>query len=116
VAKAKKKPQGHPARLARDPLQLRVDKLAQQVTELVRDVIRDPRFDPEDVVVAKAGSVAMLHLMAVLAEKPTPAEVYGLGKHGYGLAAQKLAAGHADAAPAGLSAAVARAGGKLGIA
>lgn len=112
----KRKPQGHPARLARDPLQVRVDKLAAQATELVRDVIRDPRFDPEDVVVSKAGSVALLHLMAVLAGKPTPAESYGLGKHGYHLAAEKLAAGHADTAPAMLAAAVAHAGGKLGIA
>lgn len=109
AGKAKRKPQGHPARLGRDELQVRVDKLAMQVTELVRDVIRDPRFDPEDVVVSKAGSIAILHLMAVLAGKPTPAEVYGLGKHGYHLVAKVAAGAGVDLSEAEMTAAMDRA-------
>lgn len=108
---AKQKKQGHPGRLAaeQDPLMMEVHKLAERLTKLVPTVIRDKRFDPEDVLVAKVGSLAALHLLAVLNEKPTPAAVYGLGKHGYGQAAQKLAAGNADANRAEVAAAVARA-------
>ena len=78
-----RKPQGHPARTNRDALHVEVEKLATRLTKLVPQVIRDPRFDPEDVTTAKAGSIAMLHLLAVMADRPTPAEIYGHGKHGY---------------------------------
>lgn len=86
--------QGHPARTNRDALHVEVEKLAMRLTKLVPQVIRDARFDPEDVIVSKAGATAALHLLAVLAGKPTPAELYGYGKHGYHLA--KISAGHAD--------------------
>lgn len=75
--------QGHPARTNRDALHVEVEKLATRITKLVPAIIRDPRFDPEDVTTAKAGSIAMLHLLAVMADRPTPAEIYGHGKHGY---------------------------------
>lgn len=78
-----RKPQGHPARTNRDALHVEVEKLAMRLTKLVPQVIRDARFDPEDVIVSKAGSIAMLHLLAVMADRPTPAEIYGHGKHGY---------------------------------
>lgn len=80
---SQKKHQGHPARANRDTLTVEVEKLATRLVKLVPQVIRDPRFDPEDITVAKAGSIAMLHLLAVLENKPTPAEVYGRGKHEY---------------------------------
>lgn len=89
-----RKPQGHPARTNRDALHVEVEKLATRITKLVPAIIRDPRFDPEDVTTAKAGATAALHLLAVLSGKPTPAELYGYGKHGYHLA--KISAGHAD--------------------
>lgn len=79
-----RRPQGHPARTNRDALHVEVEKLATRITKLVPAIIRDPRFDPEDVTTAKAGSIAMLHLLAVMADRPTPAEIYGHGKHGYG--------------------------------
>lgn len=111
MSKRKSKPQGHPARINRDPLQIEIEKLANRLVQLVPSVIKDSRFDPEDVIVAKAGSIAALHLLAVLDGKPTPAEVYGYGKHGYHLA--KIAAGHADATDAQLSKAVAKAATQL---
>lgn len=80
---SKRKPHGHPARTNRDALHTEIERLATKITRLVPEVIKDPRFDPEDVTTAKAGSIAMLHLLAVLADKPTPAEIYGYGKHGY---------------------------------
>lgn len=80
---SKRKPQGHPARTARDPLHVEIERLATKVTQLVPEIIRDPRFDPEDVTTVKAGSIALLHLLAILSDKPTPAEIYGYGKHGY---------------------------------
>lgn len=89
-----RRPQGHPARTNRDALHVEVEKLAMRLTKLVPQVIRDARFDPEDVIVSKAGATAALHLLAVLSGKPTPAELYGYGKHGYHLA--KISAGHAD--------------------
>lgn len=75
--------QGHPARANRDELHVEVEKLATRLVHLVPKIIRDARFDPEDVVVSKAGSVSLLHLLAVLEGKPTPAEIYGHGKHDY---------------------------------
>ena len=78
-----KQNQGHPARANRDTLHVEVEKLATRLVKLVPQVIRDPRFDPEDITTAKAGSIAMLHLLAVLENKPTPAEVYGHRKHDY---------------------------------
>lgn len=78
-----RKPQGHPARTNRDELTVEIERLATRVTKLVPQLIRDPRFDPTDVTTAKAGSIALLHLLAVLSGKPTPAEIYGHGKHGY---------------------------------
>lgn len=80
---SQRKNQGHPARTNRDSLHVEIEKLATRITRLVPEVIRDSRFDPEDVTTAKAGSIAMLHLLAVLSNKPTPAEIYGHGKHGY---------------------------------
>ena len=78
-----RKPQGHPARANRDDLSIEVERLATRVTKLVPQIIKDPRFDPTDVTTAKAGSIALLHLLAVTADRPTPAEIYGHGKHGY---------------------------------
>jgi len=66
----------------RDPLTVEVERLARRVTELVPQVIRDPRFDPDDVVVAKAASVGLLHLFARTEGKPTPYEVYGYDPRG----------------------------------
>lgn len=83
MTKKRPKQQGHPARTNRDPLHTEIEKLATRVTRLVPDIIRDPRFDPTDVTTAKAASIGLLHLLAVLAGKPTPAEIYGHGKHGY---------------------------------
>ena len=80
---SKRKAQGHPARVSRDPLHIEIEKLATRLVHLVPQVIRDARFDPSDVDTAKAGSIAMLHLLAVMESKPTPAEIYGYGKHGY---------------------------------
>ena len=65
---------------------MEIERLATRVTKLVPQIIRDKRFDPEDVTTAKAGSIALLHLLAVLSNKATPAEIYGHGKHGYHLA------------------------------
>jgi len=105
------KKQGHPARANRDTLHVEVERLATRLVKLVPEVIKDSRFDPEDVVVSKAGSIAALHLLAVLAGKPTPAEVYGYGKHGYHLA--KVAAGHADLDKESLASAVDKAAKQL---
>ena len=79
-----RKPQGHPARTNRDELHTETERLATRSTKHAPAIIRDPRFDPTDVTTAKAGSIALLHLLAVCAGKPTPAEIYGHGKHGYG--------------------------------
>lgn len=98
---------GHPARVNRDATHIEVEKLANRLVKLVPTLIKDARFDPEDVIVGKAGSVAVLHLLAVLAGKPTPAEVYGYGKHGYHLA--KVAAGHAHTSQEDLAAAISKA-------
>lgn len=78
-----RRPQGHPARANRDELTVEIERLATRVTKLVPQIIRDKRFDPEDATTAKAGSIALLHLLAVLSNKPTPAEIYGHGKHDY---------------------------------
>lgn len=75
--------QGHPGRVNRDQLHVEVEKLANRLVKLVPEIIKDPKFDPEDVVVAKTGALAMLHLLAIMAGKPTPAEVYGHTKHDY---------------------------------
>lgn len=108
---SKRKPQGHPARTNRDPLTVEIERLATRVTKLIPQIIRNPAFDPEDVIVSKAGSVALLHLLAVLSDKPTPAEIYGLGKHGYHLA--KISAGHANATSEQLSKAIDKAATQL---
>lgn len=75
--------QGHPARTNRDELTIEIERLATRVTKLVPQIIRSATYDPEDVVVAKAASIGLLHLLAVASNKPTPAEIYGHGKHGY---------------------------------
>lgn len=108
---SRRKPQGHPARANRDALHIEIEKLANRLVQIVPQVIKDARFDPEDVIVSKAGSVAMLHLLAVLADKPTPAEIYGYGKHGYHLA--KISAGHADTSSEQLSKAIDKAANQL---
>lgn len=77
------KKQGHPGRVNRDDLHVEIERLANRLVRLVPQIIKDPRFDPEDINVAKAGSIAMLHLLAIMAGKPTPAEVYGHTKHDY---------------------------------
>lgn len=71
-----KKPQGHPARVARDDTNIEIEKLSMRLVKLVPTVIRDPRFDPEDMVIAKASSVGILHLYSVLDGKPSPFELY----------------------------------------
>lgn len=71
-----KKPQGHPARVARDDTNIEIEKMSMRLVKLVPTVIRDPRFDPEDVVIAKASSVGILHLYSVLEGKPSPFELY----------------------------------------
>jgi len=48
--------------------------------ELAPKVIRDPRFDPDDAVIAKSSAVGILHLLAILENKPTPFELYGMEK------------------------------------
>lgn len=108
---SKRKPQGHPARTNRDELHIEIEKLVNRLVQIVPKVIKDARFDPEDVIVSKAGSVALLHLLAVLSDKPTPAEIYGLGKHGYHLA--KISAGHANATSEQLSKAIDKAATQL---
>lgn len=73
-----RKPQGHPARANRDDTNLEIERLATRLVKLVPTIIRDPRFDPNDVIVAKAAAVGALHLMARLDGKPTPFEIYGM--------------------------------------
>lgn len=75
-----RKSQGHPARIDRDPLSIEIEKIARRVVELAPKVIRDPRFDPNDAVIAKASAVGLLHLLAILEGKPTPFELYGMEK------------------------------------
>lgn len=78
MSKSKRKPQGHPARTNRDDTNLEIERLATRLVKLVPTIIRDPRFDPNDVTIAKASAVGALHLMARLDGKPTPFEIYGM--------------------------------------
>lgn len=78
-----RRPQGHPARTNRDEFTIEVERLATRVTRLVPTAIKDKRLDPDDVTTLKAASIGLLHTLAVLSDKPTPAQVYGRGKHDY---------------------------------
>lgn len=80
MSRNKHKTQGHPARVARDPLSIEIEKLATRAVKLFPTVLRDPRFDPDDAVISKAAAVGLLHLLAILEEKPTPFEIYGMEK------------------------------------
>lgn len=75
-----KRNQGHPARTNRDELSIEIEKIARRVVELAPKIIRSPKYDPNDAVIAKASAVGLLHLLAIAENKPTPFEIYGIEK------------------------------------